>query len=212
MKTPRTQRLLDRVGIRYFCSTLASGFHRAWVIAACAALLLVLVARLLALVPEQAVFVALGMLAAGALLFPLLSTRRPKPPQVARLVDEQTHSKELFLTAALIEESRDDFQSIVIQQAEERASVIEPQRVVPFRWQKGTRDIFGSAAILAVTLLWLPQLDPFKKQEERNKVAKQQEQLEKAKKATAIRAEQIKEGDNRESERVKQALAALEKT
>lgn len=212
MKTPRTQRLLDRVGVRFFFSTLASCFHRAWVTAVCAALLLVAVARLLALVPEQAVFVALGVLALGTLLFPLLTTRRPKPPQVARLVDERTNSKELFLTAALIEQSRGDFQSIVIQQAEERATGIEPQRVVPFRWQRGTRDIFGSAAILAVALLWLPQLDPFKRQEERNKLAKQQEQLEKAKKATSIRAEQIKDGDNRDSEHVKQALAALEKT
>ena len=212
MKTPRTQRLLDRVGVRYFCSALASCFRRGWVRAVGAGLLLVVVARLLALVPEQAVFITLGVLAVGVFLVPLVVTRRLKPPQVARLVDERTNSKELFLTAALIEESRENFQSIVVQQAEERAGTIEPQRVVPFRWQKGTRDIFGSAAILAVALLWLPQLDPFKRQEERNKVARQQEQLEKAKKATVLRAEQIKEGDNRESEKVQQALAALEKT
>jgi hypothetical protein len=175
-----------------------------------AALLVVMAARLLALIPEQAMFVSLGVLAAGVLLFPLLTARRPKPPQVARLVDERTESKELFLTATLVEGARDDFQSIVVQDAEERAGAIEPERVVPFRWQNGTRDIFGSAAILAVAVLWLPQLDPFKRQEERDKLGKQQEQLEKAKKATAIRAEQIKE--SRESEEVKQALAALEKT
>ena len=175
-----------------------------------AALLVVIVARLLALIPEQAMFVSLGLLALGVLLFPLLTARRPKPPQVARLVDERTASKELFLTATLAEESGDDFRSIVIEDAERRAGAIEPERVVPFRWQNGTRDIFGSAAIVAVAVLWLPQLDPFKRQEERDKLGKQQEQLEKAKKATAIRAEQIKE--SRESEKVKQALAALEKT
>ena len=212
MKTPRTQRLLERVGVRSFCTALASRFRRAWLAAIGAALLVVMVARLLALIPEQAMFAALGALALGVLLFPLLTARRPKPPQVARLVDERTASKELFLTATLVEGSPDDFQSIVVQEAEERAGAIEPQRVVPFRWQNGTRDIFGSAAILAVAVLWLPQLDPFKRQEERDKLGKQQEQLEKAKKATAIRAEQIKEDDNRQSEKVQQALAALEKT
>src|SRR5205085_528705 len=85
-------------------------------------------------------------------------------------------------------------------------------RVVPFRWQRGLRDILGSGAMVAVAVLWLPQLDPFKKQAEREKVAKQEQELEKSKKATTVRAEQLKEGDNRENEQVKKALAALEKT
>src|SRR5687768_1075405 len=103
MQTPRTQRLLERVGVRYFCTALASRFRRAWVAAIGAALLVVMVARLLALIPEQAMFAFLGALALGVLLFPLLTARRPKPSQVARLVDERTESKELFLTATLVE-------------------------------------------------------------------------------------------------------------
>lgn len=212
MKTPHTQRLLDRVGLRHLMVSFASRFRVAWLTAAAAALLLVVLARLLGLIPEHAVWIALGVLAGGVVLFALLATRRPKAREAARLVDERTGSKELFLSAALIDTSSGDFQSIVVEQAERRAVSIEPARVVPFRWQRGTRDIFGAACVLAAALLWLPQLDPFKKNAQRDKVAKQQEQLEKAKKATAIRAEQIKGGDNRESEAAKKALAALEKT
>ena len=212
MNTPNTQRLLDRVRVRHFIALLGARFHRAWIVAAGVALALVVLARLLALIPDRGVFIGLCALAATPLLFALIATRRPKTKQVARLVDERTGSKELFLTAALIDESPGDFQPIVVEQAEKRAGEVEPARVVPFRWQRGLRDVLGSGAMIAVAVLWLPQLDPFKKQEQRDKFAKQQQELEKAKQATAVRAEQIKEGDNRESEQVKKALAALEKT
>ena len=212
MNTPNTQRLLARVGVRHFVTLLAARFHRAWIVAAGVALALLGLARLLALIPERAVFIGLCALAVTPLMFALLATRRPAAKQVARLLDERTGSKELFLTAALIDESPGDFQPIVVEQAELRAGEVEPARVVPFRWQRGVRDVLGSGAMLACAVLWLPQLDPFKKQEQREKFAKQEEQLEKAKKATAVRAEQIKEGDGREGEQVKKALAALEKT
>ena len=202
MNTPNTQRLLDRVGGRHFLALLAARFHRAWIGAALAALVLVAVARLLALISDRVVVIALGVLAAAPLLFALIATRRPKRGQVARLVDERVGSKELFLTAALIDESPGDFQPIVIEQAEQRAASVEPARVVPFRWQRGLRDVLGSGAMVAVAVLWLPQLDPFKKQAERDKFASQQQELEKAKKATAVRAEQIKEGDNRDRKSV----------
>jgi hypothetical protein len=212
MNLPLTQRLLDRVAVRHFVALLAKRFHRVWIMAAGAALALVCLARLLSLIPAGVMFIGLGALAAAPVLFALLATRRPQARQAARLIDERMGSKELFLTAALIEQSPADFQAIVVEQAEKRAGDVEPARVVPFQWQRGVRDVVGSLALIAVAVLFLPQLDPFKQQEQRDKFAKQREQLEQTKKATATRAEQIKEGDNRESEAVKKALAALETT
>lgn len=212
MNTPKTQRLLDRVGGRCFASLLASRFHRAWIAAAAVGLALVLAARLLALIPNSWLPVALGIAAGAAILIPFLITRRPGARQVARLVDEEAKSKELFLTAAALDASPAEYQPIVIDQAERRADEIAPAQVVPFRWQRGARDMAFCCLAVAVAFLFLPQLDPFKKQEQRDKSAKLRENLEQTKKATAIRAEQIKDANSKESEETKKALAALEKT
>ena len=212
MNTPKTQRLLDRVGGRHFVTLLASQFHRAWIVAAITGLAFVLMARLLGLIPNAWIPAALIVVAVAAVVFPWLMVRRPDARQAARLVDAGTKSKDLFLTAAALESSSAAYEPIVIEQAEQRAARIEPATVVPFHWHRGVRDIACACAVVAVAVLWLPQLDPFRKQEERNKTAQQRERLEQTKKATAIRAAQIKEADSRESDEVKKALAALDKT
>ncbi|MEO8350421.1 MAG: hypothetical protein ABI680_01745 [Chthoniobacteraceae bacterium] len=212
MNTPKTQRLLDRVSGRHFVTLLASRFYRASIIAAGVGLAFVLIARLLGLLPNDWIPVALGVVAAAAVVFPWLVTRRPDARQAARLVDAGTKSKDLFLTTAALESSSAAYEPIVIEQAEQRAEQIEPAMVVPFRWQRGVRDIACACAVVAVAVLWLPQLDPFRKEEERNKTARERDRLEQTKKATAIRAAEIKEADSRESDEIKKALAALDKT
>jgi hypothetical protein len=143
---------------------------------------------------------------------PALIVRRPTAKETARHIDEQTGSKELFLTTAHADQATGEFQSIVLDQAEQRAETLDARKIVGFPWQRGARDLAIGAAVIAAVVLWLPQLDPFKKQEQRNKLAKQEEQLKQTKKATAMRAEQLKEQDAKENDKINQALAALEKT
>ncbi|MEQ1858664.1 MAG: hypothetical protein ABMA13_01870 [Chthoniobacteraceae bacterium] len=212
MNIPRTQRLLARTAGRIYFARLGGAFHRGWLVAAGVAVLALLAARLLAILPAEVVVRWLWLPAALAALVALVFTRKPQPRDTARLIDERTGSKDLFLTSALVSDASGEFSPIVLAQAEERSDSLDPRRVLPFAWQRGARDIFLSTAIVAALAMWLPQLDPFKKEAEREKFAKQQQQLEQTKKATAARADQLKQDDAKENEKVKQALAALEKT
>jgi hypothetical protein len=141
-----------------------------------------------------------------------LLARKPAAKATARIVDERTGSKELYLTTALLGSAPGEFRPIVVSQAEEKAERVNPNTVVPFRWKEGVRNVAIASVLVVATAMWLPQLDPFKKQEQRNKTAKQEEQLRQTKKATAMRAEQLKQDEAKENDRVEKALAALQKT
>lgn len=212
MNTASTQRLIDRAAGRIYLVRLGEALRRGWLAAAGIAFLALVAARLLALLPAEVIVRWLWLPAALAAVAALAFTRKPAPRDTARLIDDRTGSKELFLTTTLVSESSGEFGPIVFEQAEQRAGSLDPRKIVPFAWQRATRDILASTALIAALALWLPQLDPFKKQAQRDKLAQQQKQLDQTKKATAIRAEQLKQDDAKENDKVKQALAALEKT
>lgn len=212
MTTSHFQRLLVRVGRRQFIAALAARWRWAWLGAAGGALIVVCAARLLALVPAAAVVPALAVLALLPLLITLTLTRRPAPRQVARLIDERSGSKELFLTAALIGGAPGEFQPIVVQQAERRAGELQPAQILPFRWQRGARDSFLALGLVAAAVAFLPQLDPFQREVARQKLSQQEQRIAETKKATEVRREQLEQQDGKEAEQVKQALAQLEKT
>lgn len=210
MSTERTQRLVAQVARRQQIAAFGDRLRWGMLGASALYIVLLLVARLLALLPNWFTPMSLLVFPATAFLFALFFVRRIPAKQTARLIDERTGSKELFLTAAMIEQSPGDFQPIVLQQAEARAAELEPWKVMPFCWQRGLRDVACAGALAAVATLFLPQLDPFKKDEARRKTAKQEERLNETRKITALRATQIAETPK--SEQVEKALAALEKT
>jgi len=212
MNTAHTQRLLERTGRRLHFVRIGAALHRGWLLAAGVTLLALLAARLLGLLPAALVVQWLWLPAALAAVGALVFARKPHPRDTARLVDERTASKDLFLTTALLAGPSASYSPIVLAQAEQRAETLDPRRIVPFTWQRAARDILLSAALIAAVALWLPQLDPFKKKAQRDKITRQEQQLQQTKKATALRAEEIKDSDAKENDKVKQALAALEKT
>jgi DNA repair exonuclease SbcCD ATPase subunit len=212
MNTPRTQRLISQTGRRLYLARFGSVFHRAGLIAAAVALLAIILSRLFALLPSAIVVPWVWTLAVAALIATALIVRRPSAKETARHIDEKTCSKELFLTTAYAGQATGEYQDIVLEQAEQRAEALDARKVVGFPWQRGTRNLVISGVLVAAAAIWLPQFDPFKKQEQRNKLTKQEEQLKQTKKATAMRAEQLKEQDAKENDKINQALAALEKT
>jgi hypothetical protein len=212
MNLPRTQRLLAQAGRRLYLTRFGATFHGAGLIAAGVALVLLVASRLLGLLPAALIVPWLWVLGALSLGVTALIVRRPSDKETARCVDERTASKDLFLTTSYADSSSAEYQAIVLDQAEQRAESLDAKEIVTFSWQRGTRDLCLSAAIVAIAALWLPQFDPFKKEEQRNKLAKQEEQLKQTKKATAMRAEQLKEDQTKETDKVDKALAALEKT
>jgi hypothetical protein len=168
MTTPRTQRLLERTAGRLYLADLGCWLHRTWLGVAVLCLVLLLCARLLALIPAGPLVQWLWMGVVAAIAAAFLLAKKPAPKVAARVLDERTGSKELFLTTALLGTAPGEFQPIVLSQAEERAERLDPKSVVPFRWQHGVRNVAIATVLVATAALWLPQLDPFKKHEQRN--------------------------------------------
>lgn len=206
------QHLIRRVGHRCLAVAIAAQLHRGLLIAAAAALLTVLAARLLGLIPPRVLVPVLWTLAVIPLALIAVAARRPRPDKLARLIDARAGGKDLFLTALQVGEASADFQPIVVARAEERATEIDPAQVVPFHWQSGVRDVLIAVALLAAALAGLPQLDPLKKQAARNRLSERAQQLVETRKATEIRREELAQKKDGESAQIQQALTRLEQT
>lgn len=208
----RTQQLLRKIARRLWLAAVGRRWAHIFLAGAAIALLALLAARLLGqpmLEFRPLVFAGWPFL---SLLAAAVIARRPSSAEAARAIDTRTGAKELFLTATLADGQAGEFQPIVVAQAEARAEKIRPSEVVPWRWTRNVLAAAGVVALLAAGLRWLPQLDPFRKVAQRDKVTQQAEQLREMKKITAQRAETLAQQAQDQSEQVRQALAALDKT
>lgn len=208
METPHLQRLLRRVANREYVAAWGTHFHRAWLAAAGVALAWVVSVRLLALLPGP----SLGWLwicAALALVVSLLLTRRPSDQQTARLIDERTGARELFLTASTLGANAGAYGPIVAEQAETRAQAVKPAQVVPFQPWRGIRDGVLALVIVVVASQFTPQLDPLKREAKRQKTAEQEQRLIETRKKTEVRRQELAQGD--QQAKVQEALAQLDK-
>jgi hypothetical protein len=208
-----TDRLLRAAAARIQAATFARNLHIAALSTAGMAFLALLCARLLALLPnEWFTPVTLSVVPALAGLVALFLMRRPAPATVARALDQRAGSKDLFLTAALIEQAPGEYRGIVLSQADERAAQLQPARLFPLKWLPGARNVALALALLAAATLWLPRLDPFKLNDKRHELTKQETRLAETKKITAVRKEELQEKGGALNEQVEQALAKLDKT
>ena len=194
-------------------SAFGSWFGRAHLGLAVVLAVALLVSRLLGVLSAawfrfEALLVVPALAALGATLF----TRRPSADAVARVVDERSGSKDLFLTAAMIRDCPSEYAPIVCEQSEDLAPTVKPARVVPLRWMPGVRNAAIALAVIASGIQWLPQLDPFRVQQARQTAIQQEKKLAETKKLTELRKEELKEKGNALKEQVEQALVKLDKT
>ena len=149
-------------------------------------------ARLLAILPNRFTPVTLLAPLILAPVLALIFSRRPSAAEAARLVDARMGTKDLFLTALLIEPALGEFKPLVLREAEERARSIRAAEVAPLRWKRGFRNLALAMAALAAGVLFLPQLDPFGREQARQRVLNRQKQLEEGRKAIALRSALLK--------------------
>lgn len=205
-------KLLDRVGQRAYVLAIARHLQRSVIALAGIALLAVVASRLLGVIPGNVLAPSLWALTILAPIVAFAVARRPARRQIARLIDERTASKDLFLTATLAGETPAEFQQLVVTSASERATEIQPSQVVPFLWQRGARDAVLALAVVAAALAWLPQFDPLKRQAARERSAAREQRLTDTKKATEVRREELIQKRDTDAAQVEAALARLEKT
>lgn len=205
---PQSSALLRRVAARLRLRSFCGRFYVAF-LACCGIYAVVLLAsRLFGLIPDRFEPETLLAIPAGALAAAFLWHRRPTPVDAARAVDRHGQTKDLFLTLALLDNSPGEYKPLVARDAESRAPRIKPDDVVPFR--TGNRLVVAglTAGILFGGISWLPQFDPFGKVEAAVKKQELRKELEDSKRATALRAAELKRDDSEgeESEEVKKAI------
>ena len=152
---------------------------------------------------------------AGVLLG-MLIYRRPRTDEAAREIDRHAASKDLFLTLTLLESSGGNFQPLVCQDAERRCEQLEPEQIVPYRWEQSRlRSVLlaGIPCLIAAVML-MPQFDPFGQQVEAAKLEEQAEELDKAKELTKDRKAKLETAadEGEISEDVRKALEGVAKT
>ena len=133
-------------------------------------------------------------------LFAWVFHRRPTLPDAARLVDQSTGSKDLYLTLSLLKTSAGAYQPLVIQSAEARAQGVSAQRVLPFTWQQRFWHAVWVPGLVALGVFFLPQFDPFGKVAAAKLHEKRNDRLADSKKATELRLEEVKRQNDEHDE------------
>lgn len=151
---------------------------------------------------------SLAIVPVAAFLLGLFCHRRPKEEQIARLVDQASNSKDLFLTLAQLATSAGEYQPLVVQSAEERARQIAPANVVKYRfrnWKPAWVWLTATAIpnlmlVLAGLMFVLPQLDPFGVVQAAQRQEQRKERLSESRKATQLQLEALKQKEEQEAD------------
>jgi hypothetical protein len=207
-----TQRLLGRTATRLRLVMCGVWFRRAFLGSALLFLVLLLAARLLGTPAIRFAPWAPAVVPLAAFVAALAGLRRLADATVARVIDTQGKTKDLFLTTVLAGDDNGEFRPVVCAAAEKRAAELQPARIVPLNWTRGAVEVVLALAVLVAGLRWLPQLDPFRKVAQRDQLAQQAQQLAESKKITIQRAEVLAIESEKQSAQLKEALARLDKT
>lgn len=153
---------------------------------------LLLSCRLLALIPDYFNLISLVIPISLGILTGLFVHSRPTIRESAKLADAHNGSKDLFLTATLIDDSYGEYKPLVVKNAENQAEKVIPARVVKLEWQNGLRSMLLAFLVVALCSAFLPQLDPFGKHLARERKKQQQEKLTAMDKAVKKRLKRLK--------------------
>ena len=212
MQASTVRRLVGRVGQRTGLASFFARLHKWLLVSAGAYLALLCFSRLLGLF--SASFTSWTILAVPvvALGGTLIWHRRPTMDEAARLIDVRMATKDLFLTAVLIDHAAGEYKSLVLADAEQRAATIQPKQVVRYQWQRRTATTVAVAACLIAAMQWLPRFDPFGMEAKRRLLSRQQEHLADTRHATALRIAALQQKPAADaSKRLDQALVDLQK-
>jgi hypothetical protein len=212
--------LLARVQARLRTISFARSFYRASLAAILLGVIAVTAVRLLGLVapadqrPEWLLAIPFASLIIAGLFY-----RRVEKTSAARAIDDHAKTRDLFLTLSTLSSSAGEFQPLVAQSAQKVAERIAPEVVVPYRFARPLGKLIAAAAVFALLVQLLPQLDPFGKVEASLKAEAQKKELAEMRRAAKIRKEELekkirvdeensKELDN-QVEGLKSALRAM---
>ena len=168
--------------------------------------------RLLGLVPDFLLPATVAAVPLGALLVAVVTTGTPRPAEAARLADSAASTKDLFLSAVLLETAAGEYRPLVAEAADARSREVRASAVVPFRPWRGVSLSAGALLALLAGAVFLPQLDPFGEVERRGESERRLGEVAQNRKATELRvAELRKDAETGRPAEVERALAELRK-
>ena len=209
-----TRSLLNRVKSRLRWASIGQRFYMALIICSGVYAVALLVSRLLGIIPDMFELLSLLILPVVALIAGLIFHRRTTDIDAARAADHGAKTKDLFLTSTLIEKSPGDYKDIVLKDAEKKAEKVAPEKVVPFDWVPRLRNSALVMVLLALGVLFIPQLDPFKQGEARAKTQELKQELEQTKKVREARKAQLQRADidKKHSKEIENSMKKLKNT
>lgn len=190
-----TSAMLGKVLQRMRLAAIGQRFYLAFLGLCLLFALILLAARfsgLVALPPAESTWLAFAAIPVLAGLVAWMFYRRPTIPEAARLVDRSIGAQDLYLTVSLLKTSAGEYQSLVVQSAEARASKVQPDRILPYSWQKRYWNLVWAPAVIAIGIVFLPQFDPFGKVAAAKLNERRNERLDAQKKITETRLEEVK--------------------
>lgn len=199
-EAPRSQALIQQVQWRLQIVSLAWATLWAFVVVWAIYTIAFLSSRLGGFWVGFFTWESLAIIPVAAFLGGFLFHRRPQLTDTARLVDQASDSKDLYLTLALLNTSAGEYQPLVVQSAEKRAGDISAAKVAKYRFQHWkplwvwltATAMPNLMLILAALMFLLPQLDPFGVIQAAQKEQKKQQRLAESRKATQLQLEKIK--------------------
>lgn len=190
-----TTKLLKQVLHRMQLAAIGRSFYWTFLVFCSLFAVVLMVARfsgLYSMTAESPTWMAFGAVPVFSALFAWLFHRRPGLSDAARLVDQSTGSKDLYLTLSLLNTSAGAYQPLVVQSAESRAVGVKPDRVLPFTWHNRFWNAVWVPGLVALGVLFVPQFDPFGKVAAAKLNEKRSERLTEGKKATELRLEEVR--------------------
>lgn len=205
-KTSNCQELLAKTAFRMRLNGfIQHAYFYIFILLIVYAVLLVL-SRLLAVIPDYFTYTSLIFPIGLGVLSALFLHPRPTIRESAKIADAHTGTKDLFLTATLIDDSFGEYKPLVVKNAETQAQKVVPGRVVKLEWQKGLKNLLLALVLVSLGSLFLPQLDPFGKHLARKKRKEQKEKLSQMDKAVK---ERIKKLNKRKTDKNSPEIAKL---
>ena len=188
---PTTRTLLARVAWRMYTGTLLRRLGWALVIGLAIGIAALVTVRLTGFLSAEQSRWLLAAGPLGTMALALAITRRPQPDAAARLVDEEAHTGDLFLTSVSLDKQPDSYEPLVAARAEEQAAalkaegLVDPWSRLPLRWMA----LLLLAAV--ITSMFVPTLDPFGTVAQAEEVEAMAEQLKTDAEEVALRKAEL---------------------
>lgn len=201
-QTPQSTGLLTKVQQRLKITSWAEAFYYSSLAILSTAVIAILAIRLLGLLPESSQQANwLWAIPVVALISAFVFQRKVAQQTAARAIDLHAKTHDLFLTVASISNSAGDYQPLVMNEAEKTAENIQPTEVVPFQFGRRLGNLAVAAAVMALAVFFVPQLDPFGKVEAAAKQEQKKKEIQAIKVAAKKRKEQLQKVAKRAEER-----------